>query len=260
MTKQIKILSVAGLIVLLLAGFGIFAATQMNEAPENTNNPTETSEVSETQEENPTPEAEMQEEQDSETEEAGETSEISQSTEGMPTDTKEDTSQNSSEDYETYTNEYYPNLEIKYPIDWNFTTTTAPTEFDGLLQRDITLEKNLNSISISLSPVNYITCNSAQVPAGISKEPTFNFSSGLDEYVDNNNLYFYSWEYDCIDANQLETTIQADSIPGYTDTYTDMSGKNITALYRIETNIANIESADEIRAEVRDIISKSKLQ
>jgi hypothetical protein len=51
---------------------------------------------------------------------------------------------------QTYTNEFYPDLNIKYDNSWKFSTTTTPN-VDGLVNREITLTKNQTVLKFNLN-------------------------------------------------------------------------------------------------------------
>jgi hypothetical protein len=53
---------------------------------------------------------------------------------------------------QTYTNEFYPDLNIKYDNSWTIKNETYPTNYAGLLGRQITLSKNGTDIIFVISP------------------------------------------------------------------------------------------------------------
>jgi hypothetical protein len=53
---------------------------------------------------------------------------------------------------QTYTNEFYPDLNIKYDNSWAIKNETFPSQYTGLLSRQITLSKNGTDITFVISP------------------------------------------------------------------------------------------------------------
>jgi hypothetical protein len=59
---------------------------------------------------------------------------------------------NSSSQPQTYTNEFYPDLNIKYDNSWIMKTETYPSQYNGILSRSITLSKNGTEVTFNISP------------------------------------------------------------------------------------------------------------
>ena len=135
MTKQIKLLSVIGIAALLLVGFGVFAITQQNEEVIQTN---DTFQVAEEQVENNNEESTEQADESevvnnslTEQEETNPTVQEANNNETEVSSNNElqENNQVVARQYETYTNEYFPDFELVYPGDWNveyFNATNLP--------------------------------------------------------------------------------------------------------------------------------------
>lgn len=53
---------------------------------------------------------------------------------------------------QSYVNEFFPDFELNYPNTWDFETTTDESMYDNLRTRNITLEKQDSTLTISLTP------------------------------------------------------------------------------------------------------------
>jgi hypothetical protein len=117
----------------------------------------------------------------------------------------------------TYTNQFYPNLRISYPEDWDVDNRTWDSYQDGLLNRTITLSKTNNEQRVNLTfnfilkdnTANYIITN--RVESEIQQV----LDNGLTEYADPNNTsnnYFGTQEYGLL---FVRTNIDAANYPEY---------------------------------------------
>lgn len=209
MTKQIKLLSVAGLVSILVAGFGIFAATQMNEAPENTNTSTEISEAGEESEGTLTPKDKKQKEVDVETEGVAEAVQTSQSVEAESTDSREESRQNSMENFKNYTNEFFPNLSLEYPSSWNIEVEES-SKFDQPSYNIRVKTREADRLDFVLSPTVARGCDNQENRA-FSRE----VAPALYEFKDKNSFtYYYSKNKDlnnCVVKSDIESIVPSTS-------------------------------------------------
>ena len=53
---------------------------------------------------------------------------------------------------ESYTNQYFPTLNLPYTSDWSFSTSTIDSNYPGLLQRNISFTKKDLKVSVKIAP------------------------------------------------------------------------------------------------------------
>lgn len=219
MTKQIKLLSIAGLVIVLFTGFGIFTLTQMNEATEDTSAQPESSQVEEVEESTTEDKISAQEninESVETVEEADSQIEKNSSVESVD--------KPSSKDYETYTNEYFPDFSFDYPNSWNVEVTTG-TELNKPTYNVRVQTREADRLDFMFTPT---------VARGCDNQPNRvlnrNIAPDLYEFKDSNSFtYYYSKNKNlnnCVVESNISSTISG--IPGAV--ITDNQGNSLYTL------------------------------
>jgi hypothetical protein len=70
----------------------------------------------------------------------------------------------------SYTNQYYPNLNIRYDDSWTFETSTKASVYDDLLNRTITLNKGATTLEFELEP---------SAPQGCGRDDIFELTNRI---------------------------------------------------------------------------------
>jgi hypothetical protein len=162
-----------------------------------------------------------------------------------------------------YTNEYFPNLKIVYPSDWEFKTETSKSRYDGLLEREIILSKDETRLVFDIEPTFATGCGGYDQPDPI---PSYTTKNGLKEYKvyteDSQEISLdYSTSYGCSLGNLLETNIESNSIPEYTKLENSNNSGKVTYFYDIRGNIENTnKESDNQLAQLRQIIENSNFK
>lgn len=246
MTKYIKFLYIFGLIIILVAGFGIFAATQMNNTSDKINNTPKNSEASENSEKPLTAKDEVQETNQEKNSSREEATQASQPAEEISTDTQQKTSKN----YQTYTNEYYPNLEIKYPADFSLQEKTKPSVFNNLVIRELIFENNEGNFVIALSPQERVNCE-------LPLENTAFYENKFGEQV-RDGVLFVEKNTPCskLEESKIRTNLPLATSPDYAAVYTPSGQKEIRYDFGLSTNTPN----EQIKEAIRETLLNSNLE
>ena len=175
---------------------------------------------------------------------------VSQPTEEVPTSAREEATQSSAKNYETYTNEYFPDFELNYPADWELATTTENSSIPGLLNREIILTKDRRSILVVLTPLD-----NEPAPAGFGMPELTKVDNGLYEWNFENTLAYFSSEF--YEPLVITSSISAADYPEYARAANKVPYK---VVINVDTNGLNDRERNRLATEVRDILSKLKLQ
>ena len=250
MTPQVKTLSLVGVVAVVLTGFGIFAVTQMNSTQEDTSEQPETLQI-EDQKESSSGEDKSEQDQ----EKTGETKldkkeAIALESEQEDTNIETSVLQSGEQEYKTYTNEFYPRLQITYPTVWDINTYTRNSNaYEVLLERYVVLTQDNEEISFAFLPLTAQGCTpyTQQTPK-IDETERFYLTEREEGLVAIRKTT-------CGTGDFVGTNIDAKIEPNYSV----LTNPNNTVLYQAQIR-TNLSTTDKNIALLKDIISKSTIE
>jgi hypothetical protein len=157
----------------------------------------------------------------------------------------------SQEGLTSYTNQFYPDLELVYDDSWDFETTTADSIYPELLVRRLFLRRNDSFLEVIIQPYQEYSCDSDSFG---NYEPVSTFFESLERYVFTDGEYRYTWSSGDFDAScprtfllPLQSNINAADIPSYQAMYpNDPQVISLVEVRMVSDNLEDIADLDDI--------------
>lgn len=176
---------------------------------------------------------------------------------------------NSGESFETdntesYTNEYFPDLKINYPQTWEIDTTTYSSASPDLNYRIVALSKDNIDLEFTFSPFLDFPCGDGFGPDdSLSTEPNISFENGYAEYEGYNPTIFNTYGRDavCVSENVITSNLPLQDVSDGGRTLNEYSANTETVDYYLSITVQNnSKGQNQLQTEIREIISGSELR
>lgn len=241
MTNTTKTI-IGSIVVVVLIGLGIFATVNNStDSDSNNNDNTEQVETVDNTKEDKDIDSTTDQTEDNVDEDMVVVEE--NPTEETPEPSQEDSTE---QQYETYTNEFFPDFELVYPSKYNLDIQKRNSTFENLENTLVILNNDEQEISLLLEPVNQINFVPEQVLEGVTP---VEIANNIFEWR-YEGVYNYSYSEDLTDIT-INSNILSESIVNYE------FKNNVVYKVNIRINNLNMQPNDSSLEDVRDIIMKS---